>query len=57
MKSLADNHGFVDGNRRIAIAATDTSLRLTASTSLLVKWTFTFHASSDLALIARILYR
>ena len=51
-KSLADNHGFVDGNRRLAITATDTSLRLTVPISLSVKGTFTFHANPDLALIA-----
>ena len=27
MESLAKNHGFVDGNKRIAFAATDTFLR------------------------------
>ena len=28
MESLGKNHGFVDGNKRIAFAATDTFLRI-----------------------------
>jgi death-on-curing protein len=28
MESLANNHGFVDGNKRIAFSATDTFLRI-----------------------------
>ena len=28
MESLANNHGFLDGNKRIAFAATDTFLRI-----------------------------
>lgn len=28
MESLCNNHGFVDGNKRIAFAATDTFLRI-----------------------------
>ena len=28
MESLGNNHGFVDGNKRIAFAATDTFLRI-----------------------------
>jgi death-on-curing protein len=28
MESLADNHGFIDGNKRIAFSATDTFLRM-----------------------------
>ena len=28
MESLANNHGFVDGNKRIAFAAADTFLRV-----------------------------
>jgi death-on-curing protein len=28
MESLANNHGFTDGNKRIAFAATDTFLRI-----------------------------
>src|SRR5579863_1240724 len=28
MESLANNHGFVDGNKRIVFAATDTFLRI-----------------------------
>jgi death-on-curing protein len=28
MESLANNHGFVDGNKRISLAATDTFLRI-----------------------------
>ena len=31
MESLGNNHGFVDGNKRIAFAATDTFLRINGS--------------------------
>jgi death-on-curing protein len=31
MESLANNHPFVDGNKRVALAVTDTFLRLNGS--------------------------